>query len=255
MTCIRVAALWRYPVKSLQGEPLEIATFTLDGIVGDRAVHVAGPRGVLTGRTRKGLLTVPASTDEKSVVHVAGHRWDSPEAAAIIREHGGPGAHLVADDSPERFDDLNVNVATVGAVTSWGHDVRRLRPNLLLSGVAAERELQLPGNAIAIGDALIGVHSSCVRCVTTSIDPDTGEQDLDVWRQIRDRFDNLLALNCWVIRGGQITVGDVAAVVPTDAMPSRRGGWTEGAPYPNSAGPENVNSPNSARSSTGAPES
>src|SRR2546426_3520649 len=33
-----VAALWRYPVKSMRGEPLEQATFGRDGIPGDRGV-------------------------------------------------------------------------------------------------------------------------------------------------------------------------------------------------------------------------
>ena len=42
----RVGGLWRYPVKSLAGEPLEIADVTLEGIAGDRDVHVHGPRGL-----------------------------------------------------------------------------------------------------------------------------------------------------------------------------------------------------------------
>jgi len=42
-----------------------------------------------------------------------------------------------------------------------GHDIRRLRPNIVLSGMAADLEPDLPGQALAIGDALIGVHSVC----------------------------------------------------------------------------------------------
>jgi uncharacterized protein YcbX len=51
---LRVAELWRYPVKSLRGEQLNAATVTTDGVHGDRLVHVRGPRGLLTGRTRPG---------------------------------------------------------------------------------------------------------------------------------------------------------------------------------------------------------
>ena len=33
---MRVLELWRYPVKSLQGERLDVAEFGSEGIVGDR---------------------------------------------------------------------------------------------------------------------------------------------------------------------------------------------------------------------------
>lgn len=56
---VLISQIWRYPVKSLRAEPLESTELTLDGIPGDRIVHVVGPKGPLTGRTRKGLLTVP----------------------------------------------------------------------------------------------------------------------------------------------------------------------------------------------------
>jgi len=35
-----VAELWRYPVKSLAGEPLDSAEISTDGIPGDRVVQV-----------------------------------------------------------------------------------------------------------------------------------------------------------------------------------------------------------------------
>jgi len=33
---MEVVGLWRYPVKSLQGEPLDAASVEGDGVVGDR---------------------------------------------------------------------------------------------------------------------------------------------------------------------------------------------------------------------------
>ena len=70
---------------------------------------------------------------------------------------------------------LNLLVATDGAVAAFGADVRRLRPNLLISGVPADAEATWPGHALAIGDALIGIHSVRQRCIVTTIDPDTGQ--------------------------------------------------------------------------------
>lgn len=229
---MQLAALWRYPVKSLGGEALNSTMLTEDGIAGDRIVHVRGARGPLTGRTRYGLLTVPARTGVDGVPQVSGHPWDSESAAAIIRDHGGPDAQLVADAGPDRFDVLNLLVATDGAVAAFGHDVRRLRPNLLVSGVPADAEPTMPGQALAIGDALVGVHSVRSRCVVTTIDPDTGVQDLEVLRGIRRDFGGELALNCWVIRPGLVTVGDLVELVATDEQPAHLGGWIVGAPYP-----------------------
>ena len=88
---------------------------------------------------------MPASTGPDGVPLVDGHRWDSDEAARIIATHGRDGAHLVADATPQRFDILNLLVATDGAVARLGHDVRRLRPNIVLSGVDADLERDLPG--------------------------------------------------------------------------------------------------------------
>lgn len=231
MNDVRISQLWRYPVKSLRGESLTSIELTLDGIPGDRIIHVAGAHGPLTGRTRNALLTVPARTGPDGVPMVDGHRWDSEEAAQIIEAHGRAGARLVADPSPQRFDTLNLLVATDGAVARLGHDVRRLRPNIVLSGVDADVEPDMPGRALEIGDALVGVHSVRQRCVVTTIDPDTGTQDLSVLRRIRDVFDGDLALNCWVIRPGHISVGDPVRIVASTEDPDDIGGWIVGAPY------------------------
>jgi uncharacterized protein YcbX len=228
---VHVAQLWRYPVKSLGAEPLGSAQLTADGIAGDRIVHVHDDRGPLTGRSRHGLLTVPADTGPDGVPRIAGHPWTAVEATRIIQAHAGPDAHLAAYTGRERFDVLELLVATDGAVGALGHDVRRLRPNLLVSGVPADAEATWPGHALAIGDVLIGVHSVRARCVVTAIDPDTGQRDVDVLRRIRQEFGGKLALNCWVIRPGPVHQGEPVHLVTTDELPAHVGGWIVGAPY------------------------
>lgn len=228
---MRVAGLWRYPVKSLAGEPLDRAELTLDGVAGDRVVHARNSGSFLTGRVRHGLLTIPATTGDDGTPFVAGSRWDSPEAAKVIRAHGGADVELAAYSGPERFDVANLLVATDGTVDDFGHDLRRLRPNMLISGVPAGSEATWAGRALAIGDALIGVHSLRDRCVVTSIDPDTGERNPDVFRRIRREFGGQLCLNAWVIRGGAVQVDDPVTLVDTNERPSHLGGWVVGAPY------------------------
>jgi uncharacterized protein YcbX len=228
---VHVARLWRYPVKSLGGEELAEATLTDDGVAGDRLVHVSTPRGPVTGRTRHALLTVPAATGPDGEPRVAGHPWEGPEAAAIIARAAGADARPRRYRGPERFDVLNLLVATDGAVSELGVDVRRLRPNILLGDVAAGEERAWPGRALAIGEVLIGVLSVRQRCIVTTIDPDTGAQDVRVLLAIHQRFAGRIALNCWVIRPGTIRTGDTARLVETAERPDRVGGWIVGAPY------------------------
>lgn len=102
---------------------------------------------MLNGRTRHGLLPLSGRTGPDGAPTVAGHRWDSPPARAAVRERAGEGVELAAYDGPERFDITNLLVATDGAVERFGHDVRRLRPNLLLAGVSAEARRPGPGRS------------------------------------------------------------------------------------------------------------
>ena len=71
---MHIARIWRYPIKSLAGETLAAAELTIDGVSGDRLVHVRNSQGLLTGRVRHRLLTVPGSTGPEGIPRVAGHR-------------------------------------------------------------------------------------------------------------------------------------------------------------------------------------
>ena len=51
------------------------------------------------------------------------------------------------------------------------------------------------------------------RCVMTTFDPDTLRQDRRVLREIVEKFDGKLALDCYVIRGGEIHAGDDVQLV------------------------------------------
>jgi len=228
---MKVERLWRYPVKSLRGEELAQAVLTDDGVFGDRVVHVGGTHGPVTGRTRHSLLTIPVATGDGGEPVIAGHRWDSQEASAVIRRHAGPTAELRHYEGPERFDVHNLLVATDSAVAELRADVRRLRPNILLGGVPPGAERGWSGKALAIGDAIIGIQGLRQRCIVTTIDPDTGAQDLDVLRRIRDEFGTRIALDCWVSKPGTIHIGDAVRVIDAIEQPPRHGGWVIGTPY------------------------
>jgi uncharacterized protein YcbX len=59
----------------------------------------------------------------------------------------------------------------------------------------------------------LGVQDLRLRCIVTAYDPDTLVWDKDITRDVYRRFEGKLALNYFVIEGGDITVGDAVQLV------------------------------------------
>jgi hypothetical protein len=115
----------------------------------------------------------------------------------------------------DRFDILPLLVATDGAVAAFGHDRRRLRPNLLIGGVSGLDERDWEGRRLLIGGSVIvELVDLRERCVMTTFDPDTQAQDVEVLRKIRRDFGGKLALNARVLEGGVVSVGDPVELLP-----------------------------------------
>lgn len=151
-----------------------------------------------------------------------GLRWTESDVRQIVVDIVGPDARLIWDESAQRFDILPLLVATDGAVSAFGHDRRRLRPNILISGVDGLAERSWGGRVLRIGKALIGIRDLRGRCVMTTFDPDTIRHDSRVLSEIIQKFDGRLALNSWVIQGGEIRVGDDAEVLMSDNLMSKQ---------------------------------
>ena len=210
---MHVAEIWRYPVKSMAGERLERTEIEADGIRGDRVVHVSGPRGrVVTSRTHPRLLGLHGTLGDDGEPRVDGRPWTAPETAAAVRAAAGSEARLVRYDGPERFDVLPLLVGTDGAFAELGVDHRRLRPNIVVGGVEGLAERDWPGRTIRIGAALVQLVQLRPRCVMTTFDPDTIEQDHGVLRRIVRAYDGTFALDAYVVEPGRVHVGDPVIV-------------------------------------------
>lgn len=214
---LHVAALWRYPVKTLAGERLASAVVDEHGIVHDRRVLVRGPEGVRTSRRHYRLLGLQGSLGADQRPLIDGHPWDGPRALALVKRAAGDEAWLEEAGPGVRFDVLPLLVATDGAVAAFGRDVRRLRPNILIGGVEGLDEAEWPGSELHIGTVIVRLDSLRGRCPMTTVDPDTLERDPEVLRDIGRRFGGRLALNAEVARGGTIRVGDTARLVRAGA--------------------------------------
>jgi uncharacterized protein YcbX len=88
----------------------------------------------------------------------------------------------------------------------FGLDVRRLRPNLIVGAVEGMAERTWPGAILRLPEAQIGLADLRSRCVMTTYDPETAEQDPGVLRDIVRRFRGQLCLNAAVTRAGRVEV-------------------------------------------------
>jgi uncharacterized protein len=210
---MHVAELWRYPVKSLAGERLEQAEIRPDGMVGDRLVQVYDARGhVVTARKHPDLLGHRGTLGPDGEPRIDGWPWASPEAAAAIAQAVGWKARLERFTGEERFDILPLLVATDGAIAALGVDGRRLRPNIVVGGVDGLGEREWPGRRLRIGEVEIAVAQLRARCVMTTYDPDTQVQDPGVLRRIVREFGGTMALDCAVLAGGPVRLGDLVTL-------------------------------------------
>lgn len=162
------------------------------------------------------------------VKSMAGERLESAEVteAGIVGDRmvlvAGAGARIITSRTHPRllgrFDVLPLLIGTDGAFEQLGVDHRRLRPNIVIGGVDGLAERGWPGRRLRVGGVIASVASLRSRCVMTTYDPDTQEQDLSVLRRIASEFGGQMALDCGVLGGGRIAVGDpVELLEPEEA--------------------------------------
>jgi uncharacterized protein YcbX len=238
---MRVAELWRYPVKSLQGERLERAELGPQGIEGDRrfALYDLETGFGLTARRVPELLFASARLREDGSAEItlpdgsrargdedlsawlgrpvalrsAGadvpHRFENPldfereETSAWMAFLGAPGAF---------HDSVSVRVSLVSTGTLGGWDRRRFRANVLLDGAGEDA---LVGSSARLGEAVLEIGRRIERCVmTTRPQPGGIERDLDVLRTIARERDACLAVGALVARPGAVRVGDALDTRP-----------------------------------------
>ncbi|MGN6088033.1 MAG: MOSC domain-containing protein [Actinomycetales bacterium] len=180
-----VQRLWRYPVKSMQGE--ELTTLPLDarGAVGDRVWAVyTEDGGIGSGKTTTrfrrvpGLLDLAArwSADGVPDVSVGDGTWLRADDAGLhqrLSERLGRDVRLAAEGDIPHHDDAPLHLVTTSAIAELGKrlgtelDPRRFRANLLVDTGhdAGPVDQDWLGKRLRIGDAELRVTEPMPRCV------------------------------------------------------------------------------------------
>jgi MOSC domain-containing protein len=139
----------------------------------------------------------------------------------LAARHGAP-VHLLRS-SRGLFDAFPVSVLSLGTVRSLreatGVDVqaRRFRPNVVVEAVSGEPHAEdaWVGGAVRFGDgAAVRLDVRDERCVIVNVDPETGERDARVLREIAQRREACTGVYGSVARPGPIAVGDPVWLSP-----------------------------------------
>lgn len=222
----RVAALWRYPVKSMAGETLDRVEVGWHGLAGDRRwgfVRAGQERSGFPwltirdhaelGRYRPRLVD-PARPDASAVrVATPGGRELDVIDPALAAELGDGVAAMKLDRGA--FDTLPLAVIsrqTLAALADLvGRElaVERFRPNIVIDGAgAAYAEDAWVGATLRIGALRIRVDKRDQRCVMVNVDPVTGERDPAILRAISRARQTCLGVYGSIATPGAIAVGD-----------------------------------------------
>ena len=228
-----VEALYRYPVKSMGGERLDVADLGWHGLDGDRrlALRRADDRGgfpwltasklpelILFAPQRRGSgasgdLPTHVRTPEGQELAVFGQEL----AGEVGRRHGSPVEmmHL----SRGIFDEASISVIVSATVSEIGRlaaqrpDVRRFRPNLLIASLRSVpfEEDEWVGGVLSFGEsheaAAIAITNFDERCSMVNFDPDSARPAPDVLKAIVRVRDNKAGVYGTVTRRGRLAVG------------------------------------------------
>jgi uncharacterized protein YcbX len=243
---MRVAQVWRYPVKSMQGERLDAITIVDGRVRGDRewGVRDSTTGVVLTGRATRPLLHAKARLDGDRGVRVTlpdGRELQDDDentdlalswylgtpvqlARANVTEVGTFEAPIdFADDASTRvqwpsqagtFNDGHpVHVLTTaslrGGAALHAHgewDVRRFRPNVLVE-TEGDDFPEDSWTALRIGSVELEVYKRSTRCAMTARAQPGLDDDLGIPRALARNRQAKIGVYATVKAPGSIEVG------------------------------------------------
>ena len=202
---MRISELWRYPVKSMAGERLDERACSAS-----TASRATGGSTSSTTRRRDPLGAHQAAAARPSR-HDRARRRGAGRRAPVAQPGGR--SRRRGRRRPGRAARRGRGQRALRHPAAARRDRRRhrgLRPRP--APAAAERRRSGASTAspsgewqwrlLAAGDAVIALADLRERCIMTTWDPDSLEQDVDVLRRIRADFDGTLALNAWAGREG-----------------------------------------------------
>jgi len=236
----QVEAIFRYPVKSMAGERLEVAELGWHGLDGDRRLALrrvndhSGFPWLSASRLPELLLFTPLCRQDDAQRDLPSHvrTPDGEElpifgedlAAGIERRLGAPVRMMQLKHGI--FDEATISVIASDTVREIGRlaerslDLQRFRPNVvvrLARSVPFEEDEWL-GGVLSFGEGddgpAITVTMRDVRCSMVNLDPDTAGSAPEVLKTIVRTHQNTAGIYGTVTRIGRLAVGQAMFLRP-----------------------------------------
>jgi hypothetical protein len=227
-----VEAIFRYPVKSMAGEPLETATLGWHGLEGDRRLAFrrvedhSGFPWLTASKFPHLLLFAPlrhADGHTDLPTHIRTPEGDELPvfgealAADVGRRYGSSVQMMQLRHGI--FDDATISVIAsdtvreIARLAGRSPDVRRFRPNVVVTLLRPIpfQEDEWVGGVLSFGERddapAISVTMRDIRCSMVNLDPDSASPAPEMLKAVVGANQNNAGVYGTVIRTGQLAVG------------------------------------------------
>jgi uncharacterized protein len=236
-----VEAIFRYPVKSMAGEPMESARVGWHGIDGDRRLALRRTQAqngfpwLTASKLAEMILFKPVRNGEGIDADLPTH-VRTPEGTELEvfgdelrveleRRHGSPVEMTYIRSGI--FDDASISVIAtdtiqeIGRLSGASADTRRFRPNVVvrLHESGPFQENAWVGGTLSFGDPVEGPRVSVTmrdtRCMMINLDPDSAQSSPEVLKSVVRNNDKNAGIYGTIIRTGEIAVGQPIRFHPT----------------------------------------
>ncbi len=232
----RIAELWRYPVKSMRGEPCTTLTLDPTGVAGDRRFAITSSRApvgkpLLASDERSAMLLYQPHLAPDGTVTVAtpdGRIVDLHDPALLrhIASTLPTPTHLDLLASPRPLTDVRpIALHSLQTAAALARDLphpnqanpRRLRSNLILdlNSDLSFAEDTLAGQTLLIGPtARILIRERIPRCRIVALDPETAAPDRTLLTHLARHHNARAGIYATVLTPGPIHLNDPVFLVP-----------------------------------------
>ena len=228
-----VEAIFRYPVKSMGGEPLELAQLGWYGLEGDRRLAFrrmddrSGMPWLTASKLPDLLRFAPLRRDHGAQGDLPTHiRTPDGEELPVFgqdlakdvgRRYGAPVEMMQLRHGI--FDEASISVIALDTVHEIGRlagrslEVRRFRPNVVVRSLRSVpfQEDEWVGGVLQFGEGddapAIAVTMRDLRCSMVNLDPDTAAPAPEVMKAVVGANQNYAGIYGTVTRRGRVAVG------------------------------------------------
>lgn len=203
----------------------KLAQVSADYCIASETMRLVYP----SGESVSGIIELGDRVETKVFRRMVSGRVITGELGDSLSDFCGADLELVMSDAPGAYFDAypvtllsQASIEHLGKIAQNGIEVehRRFRPNFLLEGCEAHEEDSWVGRELSVGeDVRLRVEMLDPRCAITTLNPDTGERDMDTPRVILgyrpDVSGNGACFGVYgsVVKPGTVRVGDQLRVV------------------------------------------